>query len=107
MTPKFLDPQTETARSKCRLPHWQQDGRTYFITFRLADSIPAALARDFDFEKRTWLNAHPEPWSRLVEREFHDRFSARFERMIDEGTGECLLRDLGAAKIVGNALAPF
>ena len=26
------------------LPHWRQDGATYFVTWRTADSIPAGLA---------------------------------------------------------------
>ena len=107
MTPKFLDSHIEIARTQCRLPHWQQDGRTYFVTFRLADSIPAALARDFDFEKRTWLDVHPQPWTPLVEQEYHQRFSVHFEHLLDECSGECLLRDPGAAKIVGDALGYF
>ena len=28
-------------RHQLNLPHWRQWGRTYFITTRLADSIPA------------------------------------------------------------------
>ena len=28
------------------LPHWRQEGGTYFVTFRLADSLPASVAED-------------------------------------------------------------
>jgi type I restriction enzyme R subunit len=39
------------------LPHWRQDGVTYFVTFRLGDSIPAGVARQWDDERRRWLAA--------------------------------------------------
>ena len=28
------------------LPHWRQDGATYFVTFRLADSLPQMKLRE-------------------------------------------------------------
>ena len=28
------------------LPHWRQDGTTYFVTFRLADSLPDAKLKE-------------------------------------------------------------
>jgi len=36
----FFNPYAEIRQTKNRLPHWQQNGVVYFITFRLADSIP-------------------------------------------------------------------
>lgn len=37
----LFDPDEDVEIGKRNLPHWQQAGKTYFITFRTADSIPA------------------------------------------------------------------
>ncbi len=71
------------------LPHWQQPGRTYFITFRLADSVPAEKLRQ---------------WKQLTDK------SAVLEELqtwLDRGHGECLLRRPELAAIVENALHHF
>jgi hypothetical protein len=39
----FFNPFAEIAKSANHLPHWEQPGATYFLTFRLADAIPASL----------------------------------------------------------------
>jgi hypothetical protein len=39
------------------LPHWRQDGVTYFVTFRLGDSIPEAIRLKWEEEKKLWLKA--------------------------------------------------
>ncbi len=40
------------------LPHWRLEGATYFITFRLADSIPESVARHWHEERVAWLRQH-------------------------------------------------
>jgi REP element-mobilizing transposase RayT len=35
------------ARSRGYLPHWEADGATYFVTYRLADSLPRFVAERF------------------------------------------------------------
>ena len=37
-----LDPNKSLRIYTRHLPHWRQDGATYFVTFRLADSLPEA-----------------------------------------------------------------
>ena len=36
----FFDPKQPYTVSFGELPHWEQEGATYFITFRTADSLP-------------------------------------------------------------------
>jgi REP-associated tyrosine transposase len=55
----------------------------YFITFRLADAIPAHLRSQWENEREIWLRLHPEPWSVEVESEYHKRFSGTIERWLD------------------------
>lgn len=40
------------------LPHWRLTGATYFVTFRLADSIPEAVARLWQEEQAAWYQQH-------------------------------------------------
>src|SRR5262245_12567748 len=39
-------------------PHRRQEGCTYFVTFRLADSIPATVRGGWEQEKGVWLKRH-------------------------------------------------
>ncbi|EDY17706.1 protein of unknown function DUF1568 [Chthoniobacter flavus Ellin428] len=105
--PRFLDPHAEVAQHTNRLPHWQQDEATYFVTFRLADSVPTELLKRWEQEREAWMRWNPEPWSPKQEREYRERFSMRMEHWLDAGHGECLLRQPPLALIVGNALQHF
>ena len=51
----FLDPQADVKQTSNRLPHWEQEGCTYFLTFRLADSLPASLLADWREESDQWM----------------------------------------------------
>ena len=48
-----------TIRDRGRLPHWEKDGATYFITFRLADSLPKSVLERIESELRPYLDATP------------------------------------------------
>jgi REP element-mobilizing transposase RayT len=98
---KFFNPYEETRITRNHLPHWQQPGATYFITFRMADSLPVSLLRDLEQERDRWRQLHPPPWSPEIEAEYHRLFSARTDHWLDEGHGTCVLRlpDLRAAVV--------
>jgi putative transposase len=73
-----------------RLPHWESTFGVYFVTFRLADSLP----RDV----REHLRAEPKG-TQLYQR--------KIQRLLDSGAGGCVLRNPLAAKIVMRALYEF
>jgi putative transposase len=104
---RFFNPYAEIRHTESRLPHWQQQGATYFVTFRLADSIPSKLLGQWQDEREAWLRVHPEPWTFEVEREYHQRFSGELERWLDEGRGACLLRRQDCAEVVMETLRHF
>ena len=83
---RFFNPYAEIQHTGNRLPHWQQKGATYFVTFRLADSIPSAVLGQWQDEREAWLQAHPEPWDLEIESQYHQRFSASLERWLDDTT---------------------
>ena len=103
----FSPDSSETEKSRRHLPHWQQEGCTYFITFRLADSMPAAelvrLREDLD----AWKQQHPEPWDYKTYQEYQARFHEGPEKWLDEGHGACLLARSELREIVANALHHF
>ena len=43
------------------LPHWRQAGATYFVTFRLGDSVPRKVLEQWEYEKQHWLHARGLP----------------------------------------------
>ena len=104
---KFFNPFAEIERTANKLPHWQQPGATYFITFRLGDSIQAELRNRWQAERDQWLLHHPKPWSVEVEAEYHLRFSQQIDQWLDAGHGSCLLRDPETRRILEGALNHF
>ncbi len=101
---RFFQPLAETEVSANRLPHWEQDGRTYFVTFRTSDSLPKGLVGAFLEELDAWLKWHPKPWDEETETVYWNQFGYRSEKWLDESHGACLLRQSRLAEIVGNAL---
>jgi REP element-mobilizing transposase RayT len=104
---KFFNPFAGTRETENRLPHWQQQGALYFITFHLADSLPAHLLAQWETERAAWLDRHPKPWTPEAEREYHERFSGAIEQWLDAGHGSCVLRRRDCAEIVAGALRFF
>jgi putative transposase len=90
--PRFFNPYEEIRFTENLLPHWQQKGATYFVTFRLADSVPTHLLTQWEEERAIWLRFHPAPWDVETELEYHKRFTGAIERWLDAGYGSCVLR---------------
>src|SRR5690349_8044648 len=69
------------------LPHWRQEGATYFVTFRLADSLPASKLREYRAFKSEWQRLHPLPRSESDLDDFAREAMMRIERWLDQGMG--------------------
>ena len=90
------------------LPHWEQPGATYFVTFRTADSLPTEKLNDLRGQRKSWLEAHPRPWSSEELLEYsHPGTLTWLDRWLDRGFGTCPLEDSGASRIVAEALLRF
>ena len=89
---QFFNPYDDIRFTANRLPHWQQKGAVYFVTFRLADAVPQQLRKQWESDREAWLRFHPQPWDAETEREYHERFSGAIERWLDAGHGSCVLR---------------
>lgn len=89
------------------LPHWRQDGATYFVTFRLADSIPQAQQRALQRWRRIWAGSHPDPRSEDAWRELAREITGRTERWLDDGFGQCELRRADDSELMQENLLRF
>lgn len=105
MRPAFVEFDREKAIRVYRrnLPHWRQDGATYFVTFRLYDSVPMEARRRLEHEEDVWLQARGlsreldrnRVWDRLSERDsfiYRQHLNRLCEAVHDAGYGECYLR---------------
>jgi hypothetical protein len=104
---RFFDPETITQVRRGKLPHWTQPDVTYFVTFRLADSLPATKLLALREERDLWLRNHPVPLSDADRQEYHRRFNGKFEYWLDQGYGECRLARPDLKSIVETALMYF
>lgn len=102
-----FDPQIPAAIHRRNLPHGEQSGRTYFVTFRLADSLPRERLEQWQCQRDRWLRQNPPPHTEAQRREFHEKFPARFEQWLDAGHGACWLRRPEMAALVEQALRHF
>jgi len=89
------------------LPHWRQEGAVYWVTFRLADSLPQTAASELRAEKDDWLRDHPEPWDSSMRLAYHVRFSERINQWLDAGYGCCALSRPEIRAIVRQSLLRF
>jgi REP element-mobilizing transposase RayT len=101
------------------LPHWRQDGCTYFVTFRQADSLPTSVVREMEADRQNWLRRHsinPESYdwksqfARLSadkRREYERSPGITLDRHLDTGDGSCVLQQCRFASVVAEALLHF
>jgi putative transposase len=109
MLPRFrrLDDLPAPHVRRRNLPHWETPGATYFITFRLADSLPAGVIRELEKRMQAWLQAHGLKsrdevglLSMRQQQEFQKLFTTEKHRALDAGHGSCCLRAAGCRAAV-------
>ena len=85
---------TIRSRGHLPLPHWETNGGTYFVTFRLAGSVPAELVRDLERRKRlpNKLPGDTRPSVKEV------------EAYLDRCDGTCHLNDPAVSQCVADAI---
>jgi len=110
----YFDPEGNTEKRKRNLPHWQQEGNAYFITFRLYDSIPEEISNKIKNERENWLKtnniANASELMKLSKSkriEYYRLFSKRYDELLDNGHGSCILRHPECKKIVEETLKHF
>ncbi|MCB1226047.1 MAG: cobalamin-dependent protein, partial [Verrucomicrobiales bacterium] len=108
--PSFLSRQKPVKiRQGRKLPHWEQEGATYAITFRQGDSIPATIRQEWQQERARLTNLLQEGGT-LTE-EFYARLQSLFreevDAALDAGHGSCLLANEALASALEDSLRRF
>ncbi|HUS40559.1 MAG TPA: transposase [Pirellulales bacterium] len=75
------------------LPHWRQEGATYFVTFRLADALPQEKLHFLKRLRDEWERTHPPPRSEADWKDYAREVTNSAERWLDEGYGACHFRE--------------
>ncbi len=115
------DPEVAARIYRNNRPHWRQPGATYFVTFRLGDSIPKLVIDTWEQEKRTYLQAlhgiwmdGEGVWKQAFERlpkpardAYFKEFNRQMNGCLDEGKGACALVDPECAACVKVASEAF
>ena len=104
---QFLDPFAPIQQHTHRVPHWQQGSVYYFVTWRLADSLPRDKLDRWNEDRTAWIRSHPEPWDAETEIDYHAQFSRAIDEWLDAGEGSCVLRDAMLSLLVADALLHF
>jgi REP element-mobilizing transposase RayT len=89
------------------LPHWRQEGATYFVTFRLADSLPQVKLDELAYLRSEWERKYPPPWTKETLEGLARQVFERVERWLDQGMGSCVLKDPSCVALVREALLHF
>ena len=55
---RFLEQDQRIEIYRSHMPHWRQEGALYFVTFRLADSIPESVLGQWTEADAVWRAAH-------------------------------------------------
>jgi putative transposase len=96
---------------KNRLPHIAPVGASFFVTFRLADSLPqqivAEIKQTLAEKERSLRIQFPKDWYELLRIE-RKRMFGKYEQQLDANPyGECLLKNTAAAERTAEKLREF
>lgn len=108
---QYFDPHGVVQSHRGHLPHWRQEGTMYFITSRLADSMPQEKLCEWQQQRDAWLSGHGltdvsqlDTLPEAERHEFHATFTAKWHDWLDRGHGECLLRRTELRELLLNRL---
>jgi REP element-mobilizing transposase RayT len=107
-----LNPHRSGVHSRGYLPHVKREGAEYFVTFRLADSLPKEVLLRYESEQaerlRTIAETRRAGGSCTDDEVTANReFVRKVERFLDSGAGACHLRRADIANLVVGALKFF
>ncbi|MDE6086257.1 MAG: transposase [Muribaculaceae bacterium] len=88
----YLDLSRPITKTGHHLPHWHQDNKTQFVTFRLADSLPQSVLRELKKLRSNFFDEHPLPWDKELKSLYNGIISEKQQYFLDQGLGSCILK---------------
>jgi REP element-mobilizing transposase RayT len=92
------------------LPHLKREGGTYFVTFRLAGSLPKDEVIRLKQERERIMQqamAAKRPLTWHEQEELFRWYSSRVDKYLDAGHGHCHLRDPKVASLIADSIRFF
>jgi len=89
------------------LPHVKREGASYFIPFRLADSLPKEILLRYEREHADALRRLPAQSKAEAMAEIHRDLRQKIEQVLDQGAGDCHLRRPEVADMIAESLRHF
>ena len=115
--PEASNPLRSGTHSRGYLPHVKREGAVYFVTFRLADSLPEAVLLKIQGQRAERLRrfladeearqAGGAPRCQDTLEDIERDYFREIERFLEQGSGECLLKRTDVAGLVATALRFF
>jgi REP element-mobilizing transposase RayT len=116
--PEAANPLRSGIHTRGYLPHVKREGASYFVTFRLADSLPKEVLLKIQAERAERLQrfyaqqdaakqSGGEPTNAELLDEIERDYFRQLESYLDKGAGECWLKRPEIAKLVADALRFF
>jgi hypothetical protein len=97
-----------TIRDRGRLSHWEKESATYFITFRLDDSLPKSMLERIEWERQNLVETAKQLNRELSAGERKKLRSTKVvEAYLDKGSGVCHLNNPEIARTIADALLHF
>ncbi len=100
----YFDPKMPIEMWRYNLPHWEQEGKIHYLTFRLHDSLPQHVIDNYKWQKDIFVKSHPRPWTDEIKREYSKLVSNPIENFLDAGYGECVLKDASVRQFLIDAI---
>lgn len=99
---RFYNASQKTNEWQRNLPHRGQDAICYFVTFMTNDAMPSAAKEKWKKHRQLWLRGHglsPDLNRKEIlealppekQKSFERMLSATYHRVLDGGSGECVL----------------
>jgi REP element-mobilizing transposase RayT len=104
---QLQNPLRSGIHSRGYLPHVKREGASYFVTFRLADSLPREVLLQFEREHAEALRRVSATATISETAEADRELRRKIERYLDLGAGACHLRHPGVADLTADALKYF
>src|SRR5439155_2893553 len=116
--PEASNPLRSGVHTRGYLPHVKREGARYFVTFRLADSLPKAVLLKYQAERAERLqqfhaqrDAAVKLGTKALKPETLDQierdYFRKLEAYLDKGEGECWLKRPELADLVADAVRFF
>lgn len=99
--------------SRGYLPHFEQKGATYFVTFRLADSLPKEVLLKYREELANRMRSRVRHFDGDEDADgtsalrIKSEYEEKIQKYLDTGIGICSMNNSQVAEVVENSLKHF